>query len=205
MKEIEMDAPAVKARAVRFGWIPDAITWGRLLSLPLLWALALLRLPETLAIAATVSASTDLIDGPLARRMGVANPHGGALDSRADHLMTISLAIWLAMLRPEFLREQRVPMVLWAAYSLVVLFIGWRRRGQAVNLHLWSGKAAGFVGYAFGLLLLFTGTYSPAFFYATVGLATLAATEALLVILSGRKDVHGSILLRRRGGASRPG
>lgn len=199
MEEIEMDGPAAKSGPVRFGWVPDALTWARLLSLPFLWALALLRMPQELAVATTVMASTDLLDGIIARRLGVASARGGTLDSRADHLLSISMVTWLFMLRPEFFRERMAPMLLWAGFALGVLAVGWLRRGQPVNLHLWSGKAASFLGWAFGLLLLYTGTYTPLFFWTTISLTTLAALEALLVILSGRPDGHrGSILLPRR-------
>lgn len=198
MKEIKIETPAAHPGAVRFGWVPDALTWARLLSLPFLWALALQRRPEALAVATTVAASTDLLDGALARRLGVTSRHGGALDSRADHLLSISLVMWLAMLRPHFFREQRLPMLLWVGFALGVLAFGWLRRGQPVNLHLWSGKAASFLGWVFGLLLLYTGTYSLAFFWVTISLTSLAALEALLVILTGRTGRGGSILLRRR-------
>ena len=180
-------APA-ELRRPALGWLPDALTWVRLGSLPVLWTLALLRLPEALAVGAAAAASTDLLDGFLARRLRVASRRGGALDSRADHLLSISLVLWLAMLRPRFFREQAIPMLLWAALALGVLAVGWIRRGQPVNLHLYSAKAAAFTGYAFGLLLLFTGTYNRAFFAFALALASFAAVEALLVMVTGRGD-----------------
>lgn len=204
MIEMETDGARVQAaakpRRPALAWLPDALTWVRLGSLPVLWTLALLRLPEALALGAAAAASTDLLDGAIARRLRVASRRGGALDSRADHLLSISLVVWLAMLRPEFFREQRLPMLLWSALALGVLAVGWMRRGQPVNLHLYSAKAAAFVGYVFGLLLLFTGTYNRAFFAAALALASLAAVEALLVMVTGRAEGRGgSILLRRRG------
>ena len=199
MKEIETDGPAAQTGAVRFGWVPDALTWARLLSLPFLWVLALLRMPQELAVATTIAASTDLLDGFIARRLGVANAGGGRLDSRADHLLSISLVTWLFMLRPEFFRERMVPMMIWVVFALSVLAIGWLRRGQPVNLHLWSGKAASFLGWVFGLTLLYTGSYHPVHFWATISLTNLAALEALLVILTGWNGKGGSILLGRRG------
>lgn len=185
-------------RRPALAWLPDALTRARLLALPVLWVLALLRLPEALAIGATAVAFTDMLDGMLARRLGVASRRGGALDSRADHLLSISLVLWLVMLRPAFFREQWLPLTVWSALALGVLAVGWLRRGQPVNLHLWSGKAASFLGWVFGLLLLYRGAYSLAFFWTTISLTSLAALEALLVIATGRGGKGGSILLRRR-------
>lgn len=167
-------------------WLPDALTRARLAALPVLWVLALMRMPEELAVAATVVAFTDVLDGMLARRLGVASRRGGELDSRADHLLSISLVLWMVMLRPDFFREQGAPLTAWSVFALFVLAVGWIRRGQPVNLHLRSAKAAAVAGYAFGLLLLFYGTYSRVFFWVALSLVMLAAIEALVVILTGR-------------------
>lgn len=194
----EIKAGAVPAPAL--AWLPEALTWARLLAIPPLWALALLRMPETLAVAAAAVAFTDVLDGMAARRLGVASERGGELDSRADHLLSISIVLWMVMLRPEFFREQWLPLSAWAAFALGVLALAWLRSGQPVNLHLWSAKVAAPVGYVFGLLLLYTGTYSRLFFAAALGIVTLAALEALLVILTGRTQSPGPFLfLRRRG------
>lgn len=187
-----------RQRRPALAWLPDALTWARLLALPVLWALALLRMREALAIGATAVAFTDLLDGMLARRLGVASRRGGALDSRADHLLSISMVLWLVMLRPEFFRERWLPLTLWSVLALGVLAVGWLRRGQPVNLHLTSGKAASFLGWAFGLLLLYRGAYAPAFFWITISLTTLAALEALLVIATGRANVPGGTIFTRR-------
>jgi phosphatidylglycerophosphate synthase len=185
-------------RRPALAWLPNALTWARLLALPVLWALALLRMPEALAIGATAVAFTDLLDGWLARRLGVASRRGGALDSRADHLLSISMVLWLVMLRPEFFRDRWLPLTLWSLLGLGVLAVGWLRHGQPVNLHLWSGKAASFLGWAFGLLLLYRGAYAPPFFWFTISLTTLAALESLLVIATGRVSGRGGTLFTRR-------
>jgi phosphatidylglycerophosphate synthase len=164
-----------------------------------LWVVALLQLPAALAVGTAAAALTDVLDGILARRLGVTSERGGALDSLADHLLSISLFAWLLMLRPEFFREQLVPLALWISFALFVLAVGWFRRGQMVNLHLFSTKVAGTVGYVFGILLLFTGSYSVAVFAVAMALVWVAAGEALLVILTGRDlRAHAAAMTRRR-------
>lgn len=201
MKANDPTPPAPSARRPALAWLPNALTRARLYALPVLWVLAFLQLPQAVAIGAAAAAFTDVLDGVLARRLGVTSRRGGALDSLADHLLSISLVVWLVMLRSEFFREQGLPLSLWSAFALGVLVLGWMRRRQPVNLHLYSAKVAGTVGYVFGLLLLYTGTYSRAFFAAALALATLAALEALIVILARRTDGHGgSIFLPPRRG-----
>lgn len=153
-------------------------------------------LPRALAIGAAAAALTDVLDGMAARRMHVATPQGGARDSRADHLLSISLAAWLVMLRPDFVREQRLALLLWALLAAAVLAVAMVRRGQLVN----PAKAAAVAGYLFALLLLYRGTYSLPCFGLALTLATLAAAEALLVILAGRAEgERGAIPARRHG------
>jgi phosphatidylglycerophosphate synthase len=183
-------------------WLPDALTHARLLALPVLWALALLRMPSTLAIAAAVAAFTDVLDGFLARRLGVASKKGGALDSIADHLLSISLVTWLFMLRPGFFREEWPVLMSWAVFALTVLAVGWVRYRQPVNLHLYSAKAAVFACYCLALWILGTGSYSRLLFDSIIGLAWVGSGESLLMILTHRRppdDHRGSILLPRRG------
>ena len=182
----------------RLAWVPDALTWSRLLAVPVLWAVAVLGLPRVLAMGTAAAALTDVLDGFAARRLGVDSRRGGALDSAADHLLSASLAIWLAMHAPGFFREQQVPLLTWAGFALLVLAAGWIRFRQLGNLHLYSAKAASVAAYTFAILLLLTGGYSPGLFAAVMLLLWVAAVESLLVILTRRdvRDHGGSILLR---------
>ena len=188
------------ARAPRLAWLPDALTLARLAAIPVLWILAFLGMREELAIFATVAAFTDILDGMLARRLGVTSKRGGAMDSTADHLLSTSLVVWLFLFCPQFFAAEGVRLLVWAAFALGVLAVGWIRFRQIGNLHLYSAKAAGFAGYAFGLMLLYTGEYSQPVWFAVLGITYLAGLESLAVILTRRhvRDHRGSILLPRR-------
>ncbi len=194
-------SPSVPGRrAPRLAWLPDALTMTRLAALPVLWVLAYLRMTEALAVGALLAGLTDVVDGPLARRMRVTSRRGGAMDSLADHLLSISLVVWLFLFCPHFFRAEGVKLLAWSAFGLGVLAVGWIRARQPVNLHLYSAKAAGFVGTGFGLLLLYTGQYSPPVWYAVLAVAWLAGIESLLVLLTRRdlRGYRGSILLPPR-------
>lgn len=193
-------AGPLPARRPRLAWLPDALTYARLGAIPVLWLLALLQMREALAIGATVAASTDVLDGMLARRLGVTSKRGGALDSAADHLLSISLVIWLFLFCPQFFATEGVGLLVWAGFGLGILAVGWIRFRQLGNVHLYSAKAAGVAGYAFGLMLLYTGDYSRTVWFAVLGLGWLAGLETLAVLLSRRgvRDHRGSILLPPR-------
>lgn len=188
------------ARAPRLAWLPDALTMTRLAAIPVLWVLAFLQMREALAIGAFAAGLTDILDGMLARRLGVTSKRGGAMDSTADHLLSTSLVVWLFLFCPDFFSAEGVRLLVWAAFALFVLAVGWIRFRQIGNLHLYSAKAAGVAGQGFGLLLLYTGDYTPAVWYAVLGITYLAGLESLAVILTRRhvRDHRGTILLPRR-------
>jgi phosphatidylglycerophosphate synthase len=183
----------------RFGTLPDFITVSRLVLTPVLWALALLGERAALGVLVALAGFTDILDGFLARRLGLTSRWGSQLDSVADMVLVISITIWLVMLRPDFFRDHGMLLLVWAVTGLLTLLVGWLRFRRVADLHLYSAKAAGFVGYLFVIyLLLFNGPAAP-FFWLAIGLAFAGTLETLAVMLT-RSVVDervGSIFRRR--------
>jgi len=78
--------------------IPNALTASRLLAIPVLMALLLLRFPGHDQVAAAlfiVFSLTDTLDGELARRSGTVSDFGKFLDPLADKLFVLSVLIVL--------------------------------------------------------------------------------------------------------------
>ena len=75
--------------------IPDALTLARLMSVPILWIIALVRGPFWLGIGLAAAAFTDVLDGQIARRSHRTTARGSQLDSIADHVLTASTVLWL--------------------------------------------------------------------------------------------------------------
>ncbi|HEU0077183.1 MAG TPA: CDP-alcohol phosphatidyltransferase family protein [Longimicrobiaceae bacterium] len=177
----------------------NQVTALRLLSIPVLWALALLGHPAAVGIGAAAAGLTDAVDGRLARRTHTTTRFGSAFDSVADHLLSASLLAWLVLLRPEFVREELPVLLAWGAFAVGVLAVGWIRFRRLGGLHLYSAKASSILCYLFGVALLVTGEYSPLFFYVVVGAATFGAAETLLVLLTrSQVDENVGSILRHR-------
>jgi len=180
--------------------LPNQLTATRLALVPVLWVLALFNRPVWLGVGVAVAGATDVLDGWLSRRWHQESEFGSRMDSIADHLLAISVTLWLVLLRPFFFREQRWPLIVWSAFALLVLVVSWVRFRRFVDLHLYSAKAAVFLAFCFGIPLLVLGRYSRIQFWITIGMCTLAAAEALVVVLT-RDQVDermGSIVLSRR-------
>lgn len=178
----------------------DYLTGLRLLSVPLLWVLALRASTFWLGIGFGIAGLTDVLDGPVARHTGKSSEFGGQMDSAADILLMASVFWWFVLITPEFFLENATPLVIWAVIGTVSVVATYVRFGRMGNLHLYSAKLAGVLGYLFVVSYFVFGDYSRLFFAIAMGAAILASTETLLFALtrSEPSDRVGSIFRRRR-------
>src|SRR2546428_4979314 len=89
------NAKLLRRRAMN---IPNSLTGSRLLAIPVLMALLLLRFPGHDQVAAALFvlfSLTDTLDGELARRRGTVSDFGKFLDPLADKLFVLSVLIVL--------------------------------------------------------------------------------------------------------------
>src|SRR2546428_12100507 len=89
------NAKLLRRRAMN---IPNSLTVSRLLAIPVLMALLLLRFPGHDQVAAglfVLFSLTDTLDGELARRRGTVSDFGKFLDPLADKLFVLSVLIVL--------------------------------------------------------------------------------------------------------------
>ena len=179
--------------------VPNQLSLLRLALVPALWAVALTGRPVWVGVGVAVAATTDWLDGYLSRKGNQTSAFGSRIDSVADHLLAISTALWMALLRPEFYRAEKWPMIGWAAFALFVLAVSWIKFRRFVDLHLYTSKLAVVLSFFFAIPLLIFGDYHPAHFYLTWAACLLAAAEALYAILTReRVDEHIGTVLRRR-------
>ena len=162
--------------------MPNPLTALRLGLLPVLWALALARQPVWLAAGLAIALLSDVLDGRLARRW----PRfaDGRLDGLADKLLTLSVAVWLVLLRPAIFREH--PWLLLATtltYAADLLY-GWRKFKRVPGLHLHLGKVGCALQALFVLHALLSGGYSPVLLYLALGVFILAAAEELAILIT---------------------
>ena len=177
--------------------IPNLLTALRLLLLPVLWGLALLKWPVPLAIGMIISFLTDTLDGFIARRFNVTSAFGSKFDSLADNLLIPSTVIWLVILRPEVLTDHPILCAVAVATYGSSLLVGWIKFRRFANLHLYSKKAAGVLLYAFIVHALLAGQYNAWLFYIAISLFILASVEGLILQLThAQVDEHmGSLVL----------
>ena len=128
--------------------IPNALSFSRILLLPLLYAFALLDMRLSFTAMYAVVGSTDYFDGLAARRLDQRTAFGKALDSIADLPFYISSAYFLNRLYPEYISPNFIPLT--AFFSLLALsfIVSTIRCGKPIMMHTFLLKLNGVLVYA---------------------------------------------------------
>lgn len=122
--------------------LPNRVTMLRFAAVPLLFVLSSTGKPTAFLICLVFALATDLLDGFLARRMGLASEFGARLDTFADLAIYITLPICAWRLWPELMaREIGYVVVAILSYALPVL-AGLSKYGRVPAYHTWSAKIA---------------------------------------------------------------
>jgi CDP-diacylglycerol--glycerol-3-phosphate 3-phosphatidyltransferase len=198
-----MMRPSGSGHAGRYARAATALTVSRfVLAVPL----ALLTDRRAALVLLLAAGATDALDGPCARRGGVAGPAGARLDSAADVVFLAAVLVLLGRL----LGDAMLPFLPWVVAVAVVrvaaLVIGRVRLGRWASVHTWANKAAG-AGVVGAPLLVLVGW--PAGLWAVLALAAVSAFEELALQATSRTfdpDRAGLIAgtRRRRSGRVAP-
>jgi phosphatidylglycerophosphate synthase len=136
--------------------------------------------PEWFAACLVTALLSDIFDGVIARRLGVATPALRRLDSIADSIFYLAAIYAVWVLKPEVILGHTVSLTL-----LLVLeasryaFDFWKFRREA-SYHMWSSKLWGLALFAafFSVLVL---SHAEFWVSAAIWLGILADCEGLLI------------------------
>ena len=176
--------------------VPNQLTAGRLLLLPVLWVCAFAGWSRAIGIGLALSFLSDFGDGFVARRLGQTSAFGSKFDSYVDGFIGPSAIAWLLLLHPETLLDHKVLAATWFAITYVSLVVGLAKFRRFANLHLQSARIACVVQYAFLVDAFVAPPCEPALLYAAAGAGIVSSLESLVLQLTrSRVDEHaGSIL-----------
>jgi cardiolipin synthase (CMP-forming) len=162
--------------------IPNLVTGARLLSIPVLWGFAMADRPLVVGIGLLFAWFSDALDGTLARILDARSRWGSQFDSISDTLMFLSAVAWVALLRPEFLREYAPFLGAWLAVGALAYGVAWIRFRRLPDVHLLSAKGANLVGFLFAAYLIAFGDVASWTALAVIGICLIAALETLAVV-----------------------
>ncbi|MFT4551059.1 MAG: phosphatidylglycerophosphate synthase, partial [Verrucomicrobiales bacterium] len=124
-----------------FWTLPNALCVGRLVGSFALLPLALAGLDHWFVGVYLVLITTDLVDGPLARKLHQRSDLGAHLDSVADLALNACLLAGVAILCWDVLQHELVLIgALIASYCLSLLF-GFLKFGRLISYHTYIAKS----------------------------------------------------------------
>jgi phosphatidylglycerophosphate synthase len=169
---------------VRHGWLrhlPLSLTLLRALLAPVVVVLAL-AWPNGAAFGACLVAAflSDVFDGIIARRLGVATATLRRLDSVADSLFYVAALFAAWQLQPQALLAHRTGLVPLVALEAARYAYDLRKFGREASYHMWSSKLWGIALFAgfFSLLALGQSGWPVA---AAIWVGVVADLEGLAI------------------------
>jgi CDP-diacylglycerol--glycerol-3-phosphate 3-phosphatidyltransferase len=161
--------------------LPLALTSLRALLAPVMVLLAF-AWPSRAAFGACLVAAflSDVFDGIVARRLGIATPNLRRLDSIADSLFYVGALAAAWHLQPQALLEHRTGLILLVLLEAARYAFDLRKFGREASYHMWSSKLWGLALFAgfFSLLALGRTGWAVS---AAVWLGIVADLEGLAI------------------------
>jgi CDP-diacylglycerol--glycerol-3-phosphate 3-phosphatidyltransferase len=163
--------------------LPNQITCGRIVLTGVLHAIVLAELRMWFLALYAVAFLSDVLDGYLARRMGLESYFGMRLDSFADYFLMASSVWWAWRLCPELFVENAA--VWWSIASTLAVpqVVAMVRLGRNAGFHLYSTKLAGWLAFALFVHAVVAG-YSVSLLYAFAAAAIIKSLEETAICLT---------------------
>ena len=161
--------------------LPNMLTGFRFVAAPVLLWLAWQGYGIAFMILLAVAFLTDLLDGLAARLTGQVSPFGATLDSWADVIIYLTIALGCWWLWPDVVYRELVFVGLIVASCLLPAFAGFSKFGRFTSYHTWGVKIAA-ASMGLTLYVLFLGGPAWPFRLASV-ICILAALEEITLTL----------------------
>lgn len=136
--------------------IPDALSYARITLTAGTFPLAWIGDRASFTVAVLVIVLTDVVDGPVARRLGIADRGGANLDSVSDFFFYVGLAVWAWMLASDVVLEI-LPLMVPIFLAYVTANVLARKRLGTFGFHNQYTRFAATMGVAFALTSILWG------------------------------------------------
>lgn len=140
--------------------LPNALSAFRIACVPVLLLLAWHGATTAFLLLFALGLLSDVLDGPLARRLGVVSEFGARLDQWGDFALWLALPVGAWWGWTEVVQREWLFAVVAVVAMVLPTTIGYAKFGVVPSYHTWSVKlgAAG-MGLAVALLLVFDSAW----------------------------------------------
>jgi CDP-diacylglycerol--glycerol-3-phosphate 3-phosphatidyltransferase len=125
---------------------PEVLIAFRAFAAPALFVLACFRFPGPVLAAVVLAAfASDVLDGIVARRLGLATPRLRHADTLVDTVFYVAAGVALRIAVPAAFAGLAWPVSLWIAVHVSRTTFELSKFGRVTAYHMWSSKALGLV------------------------------------------------------------
>ncbi|HYD21686.1 MAG TPA: CDP-alcohol phosphatidyltransferase family protein [Flavipsychrobacter sp.] len=164
-------------------YIINAVTIYRLVASFFLLYLVFTEQPDIFKWMLAVSFFTDAIDGFLARKYKVSSVMGARLDSIADDLTILVAIIGVFKLKPEFVRQELVLIIIMLALVVIQTVMALVRYKKVSSFHTYLAKLAAVLQGSFLILLFFVSQTPLWLFYIAVVVTIVELSEEIILVI----------------------
>ncbi|TVQ13074.1 MAG: CDP-alcohol phosphatidyltransferase family protein [Bacteroidetes bacterium] len=163
--------------------VPNAISFYRVITFPLILILALLGKEQWFVILLCINLVSDILDGFIARTFKLTTRFGAALDNLGD-MGTYILALYgIFAFRWEAIEPHAWLLYLFLGVFVLSYLVAFVRFGKIPGLHLYGAVITGYLQGMF-FFVLFVWDFYLWFYYLALGWGTLAYIDKILVLLA---------------------
>ncbi|MGZ3158702.1 MAG: CDP-alcohol phosphatidyltransferase family protein [Burkholderiaceae bacterium] len=161
--------------------VPLFLTLLRAALAPVMLALALTSASATgFGICLFIALISDIYDGKIARRLGIATPQLRRLDSIADSIFYAAATYCVWHLHRDVIIDNGVPLLILLGLELTRYVFDFLKFKKEASYHMWSSKLWGvFLFLGFFFVLVFGKTGIPV--YLAIYLGLVADIEGLII------------------------
>ena len=161
--------------------VPLSLTALRALLAPVMVVLSLFHpAPWAFGVCLVAGFLSDVFDGVIARRLGIATPGLRRLDSIADTFFYVAATFAAWHLYPQVIKAHVGALLLLAALEMIRYIFDLVKFKREASYHMWSSKAWGIALFAAFFALLACG-YTGAWVAAPIYLGIVADIEGLAI------------------------
>jgi phosphatidylglycerophosphate synthase len=161
--------------------LPNLISAGRLIAMPVLLATALQRRPVAFAWLLLACLLSDIADGLIARHYHLESKLGAALDSTADLVLTLTAVYGMVVLQPAFVAGHLVALGIVASLYAGQVVLALLRYRRLSSFHTYATRASAYAQGVFFVGLFFYG-YMPWLFYTAWVVSCVAYLEEWMIV-----------------------
>jgi phosphatidylglycerophosphate synthase len=166
----------------------NAVTLSRGLLIIPIFGLLEAGWPKTALAVYVLAATTDLVDGWLARRFKQASAYGAQLDAVVDNVFSLAILGFLALACPGLIAHQWLAAAVLFGGPVAYLGVSWLMTRRVLMFHVWSAKVGAFLLFCLWPAIALTGWSGWLWLCAlVVGLSRL---EQVMLIARGGRDLN---------------